>query len=101
VFADLAGADIPPGRLRYDLSGPDGLAVDGAGRVYVCEYGAGRILVFGRDGRFAHEIAWDQQYLTNLALLDAHRIVVTGAAVNDRPPFAGKVSILGLPAELH
>jgi len=91
-FFDLAG--LPPVADRDPLAGPDGLEVDGEGRLYVAEYGAGRIHRVAADGRWLGSVGGLLRYVTDLALLPGDRAAITGASVNDRPPFPGAVVIL-------
>ena len=93
VYLDLTAL---AGRLArsYDLSGPDGLERDGAGNLYVADYGEGRILVFGRDRSFKGILPVATPYVTNLALKGNAAMAVTGADDNATRPFPGQVILL-------
>ncbi|HVC34403.1 MAG TPA: SMP-30/gluconolactonase/LRE family protein [Chloroflexota bacterium] len=56
VFARLSG-----------VPGPDGMAFDAAGRLYVAQHGAGRVVVLDADGREVDEIQTPGRQPTNVA----------------------------------
>jgi sugar lactone lactonase YvrE len=61
-------ADIQPDPNDADwYTGPDGLKTDLQGNVYICQFGASRILVTGSDGKWLRTIAVPLKYVTNLA----------------------------------
>ena len=91
-FFDLAA--LAPVAGSDPLAGPDGLELDAEGRLYVAEYGAGRIHRIAADGRWQGSLGGLLRYVTDLALLPGDRAAITGARVNDRPPFPGAVVIL-------
>ncbi len=67
VFARLDDYDgVNPGR-GWEV-GPDGLAADREGNLYIAEYGAGHVLVVGPDARLEATIDVPQQYSTAAAL---------------------------------
>lgn len=82
----------------YDLAGPDGLEMDEEGNLYICEYGAGRVLVLDQKGRLLKTIPWPEKYITNIALDRASgAIFITAASDNRRPPFPGRVASIPNP----
>jgi sugar lactone lactonase YvrE len=98
-FSDAEPAKSAP----YAEAGPDGLEFDKHGRLWVCEYGQGRILVIGRDGAYVGMMETDFRFITNLAFDDVGRIAITGAYSNSKSPFRGVVKILSeddFPAHL-
>jgi gluconolactonase len=93
VFFDLA--KLPPPSTGLDpLAGPDGLELDGEGRLFVAEYGAGRIHLVGADGALIGTLDGLMRYVTDLALLPGGRAAITQARLNNVPPYAGDVVIL-------
>jgi gluconolactonase len=66
-------ADMPavtfPGAAEDDLptGGPDGMAFDEAGNLYVAYYGGGRVVIFAPDGSVAGEILVPGANVTNIA----------------------------------
>lgn len=59
-------------------AGPDGLAVDREGNLYIAEYGGGRFLIVNSDGQLLATVAVPERYITALALAgDEARIYVT------------------------
>lgn len=94
-------APDPP--LAPATLGPDGLAVDARGRVYVAQFGAGRILVLepdpegGKPGLCA-VLPAPLSFVTNVALgpAGAGDLVVTAFAA-DAPPYAGALYQLDVP----
>jgi sugar lactone lactonase YvrE len=97
LFFDLAR--LPPLPGLDPLAGPDGLDLDADGRLFIAEYGAGRIHLVDGDGHWLGSLTGLLRYVTDLALLPGDRAAVTEARVNDRPPFSGDVRILDRFAE--
>jgi sugar lactone lactonase YvrE len=90
---DLVGTE--PGR-SWEV-GPDGLAVDRQGNLFVAEYGAGRFLVIDPGGALLGTVAVPEPYITGLALSpDEGRIFIT-APISRMIPFNGTVSSLANP----
>lgn len=88
----------PPVEDASPLAGPDGLELDEQGNLYICEYGAGRVLVVGPDGRLRTIIPWSQPFITNIALaFPGRKAFLTGSSTNLRPPFPGLVEEIGIP----
>lgn len=95
VFFDLA-REGPALRTSYAESGPDGLALDDVGTLWVCEYGQGRLLAIDAAGRLLGYVLFATPYLTNIAISRDGLAAVTGAHTNTRPPFRGEVRLLPL-----
>ena len=90
-FFDLGQVAEPP-RHRDAHAGPDGLDLDRAGNLYICEYGAGRVLLVGPDGRLRGTLQVPLPYLTNIALApDEGELFLTAAKTNRARPFPGAV----------
>ena len=88
----------PAADLRYDHAGPDGLEIDRNGNLYICEYGAGRVLILSPAKKLIGTVRFSQQFLTNIALDDTERwLVLTGASNNYAFPFPGRVERLANP----
>jgi gluconolactonase len=85
---DIAAA--PAGADAY--TGPDGLEVDARGNVYICQYGAGRVLVTDQDGQLIRTIAVPSAYVTNLGFgADQTRIYITAVKDAWTTPYPGEV----------
>jgi gluconolactonase len=77
--------------------GPDGLAVDRAGNLYLAEYGAGRVLIVSPDGDLLATLPIAEPYVTSPALSpDEATIFVTAPAARDPMKF-GKVYAIANP----
>ena len=77
VLDDLVGAD--PER-SWEV-GPDGLAVDRDGNVVIAEYGAGRLLVVGKDGTLLGAVPVPERYVTASAFnAEQSRLFITAPA---------------------
>jgi sugar lactone lactonase YvrE len=93
VFFDLDKQVLPHVHLD-PLAGPDGLELDHSGRLFVAEYGAGRIHLVGPNGAWLGTLGGLKKYVTDMALLPGGRVAITEAEVNDVPPFPGDVLIV-------
>lgn len=92
---DVVGAD--PGR-SWEV-GPDGLAVDSRGNLYIAEYGGGRVAIVGPDGTRIAVIAFPEKYTTAPLLIDGERRIIVTAPVSLFDPAAyGKVYSVANPA---
>lgn len=77
--------------------GPDGLAVDRQGNLFVAEYGAGRFLVIDPGGTLLETVAVPEPYITGVALSpDEERIFIT-APISRMVPFNGTVTSMVNP----
>ena len=92
VFFDLVS--LPPAKLSYPLAGPDGMLLDDKGRLYVAEYGAGRVMLLSPEGKLLRVIPVPMQFVTNFAALPGGQVVVVGAFENEQPPMPGLVTTL-------
>lgn len=92
VFFDFFS--LPPAARQYPLAGPDGILLDDKGRLYVAEYGAGRVVLLSSEGKLQRVIPVPMQFVTNFAALPTGQIVVVGAFQNDQPPMPGLVTTL-------
>ena len=91
AFADIAAIDDQVGEAPARV-GPDGLEVMADGTVYVCIYGAGKILKLSASGALLNTIETEVRYVTNLVIdLATRRMIVTGAHSNTEFPFIGMV----------
>ncbi len=79
--------------------GPDGLAVDRAGNLYIAEYGAGHLLIVSPAGQLIATVPFPEAFVTAMALGDGDRqLFVTAPVSFTDPTAAGKVYVLGNPA---
>ncbi len=91
LFFDLNRVAAVP-RFRDDHAGPDGLELDRAGNLYICEYGAGRVLLVDPAGHLSEIVQVPLPYLTNIALTpDERELYVTAAETNRERPYPGAV----------
>lgn len=80
VFVKLDNIE-PVDTSRGWEAGPDGLAVDHAGNLYIAEYGGGHLLIVDDRGRLKATIPFPQRYTTAAVLFDHdRRIFVTAPA---------------------
>lgn len=88
----------PPSADPDPLAGPDGLAVDRRGNVYIAEYGAGRVLIVDAGGALLDLVALPERYVTNLSFgADETTLFVTAPASNRVSPYRGRVYRLANP----
>ena len=80
-----------------DKPGPDGMAFDDAGNLYVAHYNAGRVDVFGPTGRERDRIVLPGSGITNVAFggRDGRDLVITDVATAS--VYRTRVDIPGLP----
>ena len=79
--------------------GPDGLAVDRRGNVYIVEYGGGRIVIIDRNAALLATVEVPERYTTAAALIDGERRMIITAPVSLFDPTAyGKVYVVDNPA---
>jgi gluconolactonase len=80
VFVNLDNLE-PVDTTRGWEAGPDGLAVDHAGNLYIAEYGAGHVLIVSDRGRLKATVPFPERYTTAVTLIDGERrIFVTAPA---------------------
>ncbi len=96
VFVELDRV-APLGPRGWEV-GPDGLAVDSRGNLFIAEYGAGRVLVVDGKGALIATIAIPERYVTAPAFgPDEAQLFVTAPSNNMAPPFVGKVYSIANP----
>lgn len=84
-FAELPGGE-----------GPDGMAFDEAGNLYVAHYGGGRVAIFDRLGTLAGEIPIPGANVTNVAFDGSHRRTLVITDVETASLYETRVEIPGL-----
>lgn len=96
VFVELDRV-APPAARGWEV-GPDGLAVDSRGNLFIAEYGAGRVLVVDKNGALLATIPIPERYVTAPAFgPNEARVFVTAPSNNIMPPFVGKVYSIANP----
>jgi sugar lactone lactonase YvrE len=91
VWKRLADVYPDPDDVEW-YTGPDGLKVDSQGNVYICQFGAARLLVTRPDGTCFRTVTLPEKYVTNIALGPKEdSLYIT--AVNDpwKEPYPGTV----------
>lgn len=101
LFLDLDAALGPTPLKPAWYVGPDGLLFDPPGNLYVCEYGAGRVLIFGKDRKLLKVIPLPQSPFVNAASFGAAPdVLYVGAAdTNSTGQLPGKVYEIIRPLE--
>lgn len=92
---DLVGPDDGRG---WEV-GPDGLAVDRAGNLYVAEYGGGRVLVISPGGALLHEIPVPERYVTSAEPSPDEKTLYVTAPAATNPSIPGKVYAITNPVQ--
>lgn len=78
--------------------GPDGLAVDRKGNLYIAEYGGGRFVIVDSHAQLLATVAVPERYVTALALADDEaRIFITAPVSLFSPTEPGKVYSVANP----
>jgi gluconolactonase len=97
VFLKLNDIETPDPKWDWEV-GPDGLATDKAGNLYIAEYGGGHVLIVGPDGKLRATIPVDEPYVTAPVLSpDESRIFITAPVSSVAPTLPGKVYFLANP----
>lgn len=113
AYPVLGPGRLGPGRILLDLtrylteeelggplSGPDGLEIDRAGRLFFAVYGTGRLMMLDAAGRLATVARLPEPYITNLSIDQAgRRLFVTAARDNRIRPYPGRVLQIPLPPD--
>jgi gluconolactonase len=93
-LADVVKRDPAAG----PLAGPDGLAMDSKGNLFIAEYGAGRIIVVGQDRKLKTIIAVPNRFTTSVEFGPGEReVFITAPAQIERWPYNGAVFKLANP----
>ena len=96
VFVSLDDLE-PPDPERTWEAGPDGLAIDREGNLFIAEYSAGHVLVVDAAGHLKATLEFPERFVTAIAIAaDEKRIFVTAPAAMD-PSVPGKVYSLANP----
>ena len=91
---DIVGKDP---KREWDV-GPDGLAMDHVGNLYIAEYGGGRLIIVDKSAKLKATIAFAEQYVTAPVLTDGEkRIFVTAPVSFVNPQAYGKVYSVANP----
>jgi sugar lactone lactonase YvrE len=91
VWKRLSDIQPDPTDAPWSL-GPDGLKSDSRGNVYICQFGAARILVTGPDGKWLRTVTLPLKYVTNVALgPNEESLFVTAVQDGENPPYLGAV----------
>jgi gluconolactonase len=91
---DVVGDDAARG---WEV-GPDGLAVDRHGNLYIAEYGGGRIVIVDSNAALLATVEVPERYTTAAALMDDGRKIFITAPVSFYDPGAfGKVYVVDNP----
>jgi len=85
--------DIAPEPADADAyTGPDGLKVDSKGNVYICQYGAGRVLVTDSAGKLLRTIHVPGKYVTNVNFGPTEDVLYITAATDAwNAPYPGEL----------
>jgi gluconolactonase len=78
-------------------AGPDGLALDRNGNLYIAEYGASRLIIVDRDGRLLTMISIPEQFVTAPVLSDDEATIYVTAPASRMPFTPGKVYAIANP----
>lgn len=92
VFAKLPDSD------KWDFVGPDGIALDEGGNLYVAHYGTGQVRVLNTKGELIRSLPVGHEGVTNLAFGGPNRseLYVTGSVAAFAGDSPGVVNLLPL-----
>jgi len=89
---------LPEPPFANGYTGGDGMKIDRAGQIYICQFGAARILVCGPDGGFIRAIDIPDRDVTNLGFgPDETSLYVTAVSDAWTAPYPGLVYRLDNP----
>ncbi len=90
-FINLSDITVAPDGMDK-TAGPDNLAIDSAGNIFVCHSGASRILVLDPSGALLQIINTSLPYVTGIAFGRLDNVIyVTVVSSLSEPPFSGAV----------
>lgn len=98
-WADMPQMSLPDAGGAPDnlpTGGPDGMAFDEAGNLYVAYYGGGRVVIFAPDGSMAGEILVPGRNVTNIAFGGPDRRTAVITDVETAALYTADVEIPGL-----
>ena len=101
LFLDIDAALGPSPHKPAWYVGPDGLMFDPPGNLYICEYGAGRVLIFSKERRLLKVIPLPQSPFVNAASFGKTTgvLYVAAADTNRGSLLPGKVYEITRPLE--
>jgi sugar lactone lactonase YvrE len=83
---------LPEPAFANGYTGGDGLKIDRAGRLYICQFGAARILICDPDGRLVTALAIPDRDVTNIGFgPDEATLFVTAVSDSWTEPYPGSV----------
>ena len=98
VFLNLDDAVGKDAKRTWEV-GPDGLAMDRAGNLYIAEYGGGRLIIVDKTAKLVTTISFPEKYTTAPLLTDNEaRIFMTAPVSLYDPQAFGKVYSVANPA---
>lgn len=95
-FADMPAITPRDAVDALPTGGPDGMAFDEAGNLYVAHYGGGRVVIFAPDGALAGEITVPGVNVTNVAFGGPDRRTVVITDVETGSLYTTQVEVPGL-----
>jgi sugar lactone lactonase YvrE len=91
LFARLADLAADPEGVDV-YAGPDGLATDSAGNLYIAHFEGGRVLVADAEGALVDIVDVPAPYVTNLTFGDSESVLYVTAATDAwTEPYPGQV----------
>ncbi len=84
---------LPGGSAVDPYRGPDGLKVAASGRLLVCEFGGGRVLVLDLNGQLVDQIDVPVAYVTNVAEGTRGELYITATSDAWHAPYPGGVYV--------
>lgn len=97
VWCDLP--QHPSGTTGTNL--PDGLAMDGMGRLWVAHYGMGAVQVVGTDGKLLASVATGLPLTSNVCLIDDITLLVTGGITEPGPGAVARINVRNITEKIR